>query len=149
MTGNQESFAQHVANGMNHTDAYKAAGYTWETMLPETLWNNAYQLTQVSGVSARITELKQAVAEASVEAKAWTLDKQVSESAKNVKLGRELGQIAASNGALTNIGKLTGALVEVRTPLQVTQVTIVLSDLRQAMPVTEGEVTPSAEDGSE
>ena len=114
LTHLQESFCQHIVAGMNQTQAYKAAGYTWETMLPATLWDTASKLAANPEVTHRIQELRQPV----VARVAWDLGRLVSEYEVNVELGRTVDQrgmpvaLAASNGALTGIGKALGILTD-------------------------------------
>jgi hypothetical protein len=114
LTHLQESFCQHIVAGMNQTQAYKAAGYTWETMLPATLWELASKLAADHKVAARIQELRQPV----VARVAWDLGRLVSEYEVNVVLGRTVDQrgmpvaLAASNSALTGIGKALGILTD-------------------------------------
>jgi hypothetical protein len=110
----QENFAQNIVAGMNQTQAYKAAGYTWESMLPATLWDTASKLAANPEVTQRIQELRQPV----VARVAWDLGRLVSEFEVNVVLGRTVDQrgmpvaLAASNGALTGIGKALGILTD-------------------------------------
>lgn len=111
LTSNQENFAQYVADGLDHTAAYRTA-YDTRNMKLSTLHDNAYTLSHKPHVAARILELKQAVLDESIESRAWDLDRLVQELATNVKLGRALGQIAASNGSLSTIGKALGILVD-------------------------------------
>ena len=115
MTGSlplfQDNFSQGVASGLTQSYDYKAAGYC-ENMSPDAIYVEASRLMDNPKVSLRIAELKLAVTEASTTAAAWTLDKQVSESASNLLGARKDHQWGAANGALANIGKLTGMLVD-------------------------------------
>lgn len=111
LTAKQEAFAQAIADGLNQSDAYRHA-YDAERMKPTAIWQEASTLSEHPQVALRVIELKQAVIDATVEARAWDLDRIVQESAVNVRLGRFLGQIGASNGALTTIGKAVGVLTD-------------------------------------
>ena len=139
MTGNQESFAQNVANGMNQTEAYKASGYTWETMLPETVNQEASRLACSPHISARVQELKDKIIAAIVSKTSWTQEKLIGKAEISYDGAIEAKQYSAANGALKLIGKAAG-LLENRSqaPVAVTQVTIVLAvpDIK----VVEGEV---------
>ena len=111
LTNNQESYAQARADGLNRSAAYRAT-YSTVNMKSTTIWDNAHNLDKHPKVAARILELKQAVLDESIESRAWDLDRLVQELATNVKLGRSLGQISASSGALATIGKALGLLVD-------------------------------------
>ena len=111
LTANQENFAQYVADGLNHSAAYRIA-YDTRNMKQTTVWDNAYTLVNNTHVAPRILELKQAILDESIESRAWDLDRLVQELATNVRLGRSLGQISASSGALTAIGRALGILVD-------------------------------------
>ena len=111
LTSKQETFAQAVADGLNQSDAYRLA-YSTGNMKSTTLWDNAYTLANHTQVALRILELKQAVLDESIASRAWNLDRLIQELAINVRLGRSLGQIAASSATLTTIGKALGLLVD-------------------------------------
>jgi hypothetical protein len=55
----REKFAQLVAGGSTHADAYRQA-FTVSGMKPATLWSEASRVAAVPEVSARIGELRQA-----------------------------------------------------------------------------------------
>jgi len=64
LTPKREAFAQGIVfDGLNQTDAYRQAGYSYENMKPETLWVKASELANDGKVSARIQELRDAVQE--------------------------------------------------------------------------------------
>ena len=141
MTGNQEAFCQHRADGLEPSPAYIAAGYS-ANMLPATISNNAYMLAQDSDIVARIQELKQAVTASLVANTVWTKETLVTKAYAAYELAMNSKQPSAANGSVKLIAELTGMLASQVTPMQVTQVTIVLS---KATPVVEGEVAPSEE----
>jgi len=61
LTGKQELFAQSVATGMAHADAYRAA-YNTEKSKPATIHRKAFEVMENGKVAARIAELKAIVA---------------------------------------------------------------------------------------
>ena len=80
LTAKQEAFAQAVADGMTQADAYRSA-YDADEMLDKTIIEEACRVAADRNVSARVTELKEAIACAAL----WTrLDsvKTLSEIAK-------------------------------------------------------------------
>ena len=62
MTPKQEKFAQCVADGMSQADAYRTAFDVKQTTKPETVQANASRLMSDSMVSARVQQLKDALA---------------------------------------------------------------------------------------
>ena len=111
MTPKMLGFTESTLEGKNGSEAY-SLWYRTENMSPSTIANNAYKLLQRTDISTMLSERRAAVAAVATGAQAWDLDKLVKESEANMVLGRELGQIAASNGAISTIGKATGLLVE-------------------------------------
>lgn len=111
LTAKQQKFADGVVSGLNQSDAYRKA-YDTSNWSPEAIHQQASTMMEHPQILLMVQTLKQAIVEQATTAQAWNLDKQIRESATNVQLGRDLGQIGASNGALTNIGKLTGLLVD-------------------------------------
>ena len=112
LTGKQESFCQNVASGMNPSEAYQAAGYSGNG-LPATVSANAYNLGNRTEIVQRVAELRQGVQERI----AWTRKDFLDECWTNVEIAREpngkgSAQIAAANGALAMIGKVTGHLTD-------------------------------------
>jgi hypothetical protein len=111
LTAKQEAFAQGLADGLSQAAAYRAV-YETDNMLASTVVEEASRLAANPNVSAMARELKAALAAAVTTAAAWTLDRQVEESAVNLAGARGDRQWAAANGALTTIGKLTGVLID-------------------------------------
>jgi murein L,D-transpeptidase YcbB/YkuD len=72
LTSKQEAFAQAVADGMNQSDAYRSA-YDAGKMKAETINSKAYELCKNGQVSARVTSLKQAIADKGL----WTRERSV------------------------------------------------------------------------
>jgi hypothetical protein len=111
LTHKQEKFVQAIIDGHNQSDAYRLA-YSAEHWTPEAVTVEACRVMQSPNVSLVVQQKKQALAQMVDSAAAWNLDRIVNESAVNVQLGRDLRQIAASNGAITTIGKAVGVLVD-------------------------------------
>jgi len=74
LTPKQERFAQEVAQGKSQADAYRASFNVKPTTKPETIQANASRLMADNMVSARVAELKAAVAERVVWTMADSLD---------------------------------------------------------------------------
>lgn len=107
----QEAFAQAKADGLNNTDAYKAAGYSYENMLPATATEEACKLAASPNVATRIQLLRAAI-QAPVDAKrAWDRQCVIEEAAINLDKARLLNQIAPANGALGIIVDVQGLKV--------------------------------------
>lgn len=77
LTAKQEKFCQCIADGMNQSDAYRAA-YNTSKMTDRILWVRACEVASNSKVSERTTALKAALAEKSL----WTREKSVKILAK-------------------------------------------------------------------
>jgi len=72
LTQKQENFSQGIViEELNQTDAYKAAGYSFENKLPATIYQAAWRLAADSKVVARIQELRDVVTAAVTEKRAW------------------------------------------------------------------------------
>ena len=67
LTAKQEAFAQAVAGGMTQADAYRAS-YEADGMLDKTIIEEASRVAADRNVSARVAELKEAIAIAAI----WT-----------------------------------------------------------------------------
>lgn len=72
LTAKQEAFAQAVASGMTQADAYRRA-YDAANMKPATIQNSAYKVMLYDDVSARVAELRNALASKAL----WTREKSV------------------------------------------------------------------------
>ena len=68
LTPKQKAYCQHLVDGLNQTDAYKAAGYSYENMKPDTVYQAASRLAANSKVMARIQELRDQI----TGRKAWS-----------------------------------------------------------------------------
>ena len=62
VTPKQEAFAQAIAKGASHSEAYREA-YNAEKMQPASVATNAYKLAQNADITLRIEQLKAEVAE--------------------------------------------------------------------------------------
>ena len=72
LTTKQEEFAQAIADGLSQADAYRKA-YSAEKMKPESIWSKASVLMADVKVTARVTELRDALASKAL----WTREKSV------------------------------------------------------------------------
>ena len=72
LTAKQEKFSQSIADGMNQSDAYRAA-YDAERMKDSTINSKAYELMLNGEVSGRVKELKSELANKSM----WTREQSV------------------------------------------------------------------------
>ena len=106
LTPKQEKFAQNVASGLNHTEAYRQAGYGGDSS-PRTINSDAYGLANRPHIIHRVAEI---VAQRQAES-AWTRSLLISEAAQNVRLARASGKLTASNGALSLIADVQGLKV--------------------------------------
>ena len=106
LTPKQEKFAQNVASGLNHTEAYRRAGYGGDSS-PRTVNSDAYGLANRPHIIHRVAEI---VAQRQAES-AWTRSLLISEAAQNVRLARASGKLTASNGALSLIADVQGLKV--------------------------------------
>ena len=59
LTSKQENCCQHLIDGLNQTDDYKDAGYSFDNKLPATFYQTASRLAADSKVLARIHELRE------------------------------------------------------------------------------------------
>ena len=150
LTHLQENFAQNIVSGMNQAEAYRAAGYTWETMLPATVWELASKLAADHKVAARIQELRQPV----VARVAWNLERFLGAAEDQRLAAVATDQLAAANGALKLIGDATGLLdhrSQQDTGIQVTRVTVVLNTGQPAdgVPLPASQQTKVLQDSQE
>lgn len=103
----QERFCRAIVEGMNQTDAYKAAGYKGAY---KSMKDNAARLIANDSVAARIAELRKPIAEKASVTLAWLIE-QAQEVLEAAKMDRAH---AASVSAIKEIGVLTGERVEKR-----------------------------------
>lgn len=113
-----------VIDELDQTAAYKAAGYSWENMKPETVYQAASRLAADSKVLARIRELRDQI----TAGKAWSFQHGMEEVETNITQARELNQMAAAIRGTEQALKLSGLLVErPADQVTITKVTVVLS----------------------
>jgi len=111
----QERFCRYIVEGMNQTDAYKAAGYKGAY---KSLKDNAARLIANDSVASRIAELRKPVAAKASVTLAWLI-----EQAKEVLVAAKTDAAhAASIAAIKELGVLSGERVEhsVRTNRNIT-----------------------------
>ena len=90
LTVKQEKFAQCVADGMRHADAYRTA-YDAEKMKDSTIWRKASELMANTPVLDRINELRAKVAKKSE----WTREMSIKALVKAYKEGAPSVKISA------------------------------------------------------
>jgi phage terminase small subunit len=150
LTHLQESFCQHIVSGMNQAEAYRAAGYTWETMAENTVYQAASRLAADSKIAARVDQLRQPV----VAKVAWDLERFLGAAESQRLAAVATDQLAAANGALKLIGDATGLLdhrSQQDTGIQVTRVTVVLNTGQPAdgVPLPASQQTKVLQDSQE
>ena len=139
LTNLQEAFAQAVANGANFTDAYKQAGYSWESMLPSTLNNEAWTLSIHPDISQRIEQLRQQIEAARASELKWDAARFVQEATTNLQGARSDHQWASANGALQLIGNAAGLLnPQSDSPNVTVNKTVIVLQQRDGSTVTQG-----------
>ena len=72
LTAKQEKFCQCIADGMNQSDAYRAA-YSAEKMKPDVVTVKASELASSGNVSVRLKELRDALSASLI----WTREQSV------------------------------------------------------------------------
>ena len=72
LTNKQEAFCQAIADGKNQSDAYRFS-YSAGKMKAETVNSKAYELSKNGDVTARVKELREALANKSL----WTREQSV------------------------------------------------------------------------
>ena len=124
LTPKQEKFAQLVASGVNHSDAYRQA-YSPPNSAPSAIQANAYKLAvKHTQVAQRIVDLAApAVAETQIRAK------DLIESLKSIADGEIQEPLKASEkiAAIREIGRLAGLYREPEKdsrPITITHVTV-------------------------
>lgn len=130
LTQKQENFCQvFVIEELIQTDAYKAAGYSFENKSPATIYQAASRLAADSKVVARIQELRDAVTAAVTGKRAWDSVRLIDEAETNLLQSRQLVKMAAANGASKLIGRTAGLLTEQlpEQSIRITRVTVVLN----------------------
>lgn len=107
MTEQQKAFCRFVVEGMNQTDAYKAAGYKGNY---KSLKDNAARLIANDSVASYIKELRQNAAQETEV----TLEWMIKEARELYLLAKSDKAYSAATGALKELGILTGERVEKR-----------------------------------
>lgn len=103
LTTKQERFAQAIADGLSQADAYRTA-YDASKSKPETVWSKASELMADGKVTARVAQLREALAtkalwsrERSVTALAGIADGGESKAAEKVAAIKELNAMHGFN----------------------------------------------------
>lgn len=130
LTSKQEKFAQLVASGSNHSDAYREVYDVSEETTAPAIWQGAYALTTHAEVALRIEELRAITQKAAENELSWSTKDLVREARTNLDLSREHKQMGSANGALELIGRVTGLLSEKQqaATVTVTRITVVTTD---------------------
>ena len=121
----QENFCQGIVDGLNQTDAYKAAGYSFKNKQPDTVYQAASRLAAESKVVARIQELRDKV----TAGKAWTFEQGMNQIETNIDLARRDKQHGAARASTRDAIELSGLLDRPQGPpdVKITKVTVVLN----------------------
>ena len=128
LTAKQEAFAQAIADGLNHSDAYRHA-YDAGGMKQVVIANEASLLIKNHDVAMMIGVLRDDAQARLALKQGWTQARFMEEAEANLRLGRFLGQAASANGALKLIGEATGLLAPATgsTDVKIEKVIIVLN----------------------
>lgn len=112
LTAKQEHFAQLVAAGATHAAAYRQSYDVSPDAAPDTIYQEAHNLSIHPHVSPRIEALRAAYIAEITASQRWNIDKMVSEAETQLALSREGGWrgVSSGNGALEIIGRATGLL---------------------------------------
>ena len=92
LTAKPEAFCLGIVDGLNQTGAYKAAGYSFENMKPDTVYQAASRLAANSKVLARVQELRDQI----TAGKAWSFARGMEEVETNISMARNRGQLSAA-----------------------------------------------------
>ena len=140
LTVQQEGFCQTVCSQpkITATDAYRA-NYDCANMLDSTVNREAKTLMDHPKISTRIAELRQESKAIEAAVKLWDLERAQSEIETNLEQSRRLNQMAPAVQSVKQAMELAKLTDSAQAPgsIQVTQVTIVLSDKTES--VIEGE----------
>ena len=144
LTANKESFAQLVADGANHTQAYRQC-YSTSKCSNKTVWHNAYRLSIDTQVLTRIQELKTATQTTLAERRVWDKERLLGVFEVNLEGARESKQWASANGAGDSIGRLTGLLGDKGVPTGEVQVTRIIINLAPGASMPSGAPASTSE----
>ena len=118
LTNKQEKFAQLVASGLNHSDAYRQS-YDASNSSNPTIWERAWECAHHSHVAARIEYLKSLRQQQQLKAWRWSEEKSMREVETNLTGAREDHEWPAANKAAEQAMKLSGHLLETRVDVNV------------------------------
>lgn len=103
LTAKQEEFCQAIADGMTQADAYRTA-YNAVNTKPSTVQENASRLMADSKISARVAELRGALAKKAL----WTREKSVAGLVKAFRVAEDAGNAAAMTGSIKELNAMHG-----------------------------------------
>ena len=110
LTGYREQFAILKANGLDNSEAYRQAGYSWETMKPSTVHDESSKLAAIPEVSQRIAELRVSLHAAMIAETVWDRRKLLLEAETNLHGSRAVNQWGPATSNLRLIAEITGQL---------------------------------------
>jgi phage terminase small subunit len=113
LTGKQSRFCEKVLEGLNLSDAYRAA-FNAENMKPATVNRAAKELADHPKVAARIKVLREGATAAALKKAAHTLEDAMKEAGDLLEDAQVLGQISAGVAAAKLRAQLAGHLSEKR-----------------------------------
>ena len=103
LTAKQEAFCQAIADGMTQADAYRTA-YSAEKMADKTIWEKASALMADGKVTARVAELKQALAEKQL----WSREMSVKGLVAAYRVASEGKNASGMTGAIKELNAMHG-----------------------------------------
>lgn len=123
LTAMQERFAQNLASGLNHTDAYRQAGYGGDSS-PTTINTSASDLAAHPQIVPRVEAIQQAA-----QAQNGNLQQQIVDKLTHIALANTLEPVKASDQvqAIDKLAKMLGLYQERdpnAKPVQVTRITV-------------------------
>ena len=143
LTAQQEGFCQTIFSQPKITasDAYRA-NYNCSNMLPATVNREAKRLMDNPKIATRIAELRQESKAIEAAVKLWDLERAQTEIETNLRLARDANQLAPAVQSVKQAMELAKLTDSAQAPgsVQVTQVTIVLSDKTESVIEGEGRV---------
>lgn len=128
ITPKQEKFAQCVADGKTQADAYRIAFDVKPTTKPETVQANASRLMADSMVSARVQELKSALANKAL----WTREDSVRALEKAMRIAEDKDNAAGLVAAVKELNAMHGYAEAVKHTITATVTTLDASKLSSA-----------------
>lgn len=103
LTAKQETFCQGIADGMTQADAYRTA-YSAGKMTDKTVWERASHLMKDDKVAARVSELKQALAEKQL----WSREMSVKGLVAAYRVASDGKNASGMTGAIKELNAMHG-----------------------------------------